>query len=83
NIMLGFGPKVYNTPFALKLDDFVMETYPGSSSPVEKGNPNAYKQITMDGLNIMLGFGPKVYNTPFALKLDDFVMETYPGSSSP
>ncbi len=50
---------------------------------VEKGNPNAYKQIAMDGLNIMIGFGPKIYNTPFALKLDDFVMETYPGSSSP
>lgn len=50
---------------------------------VERGNPNAYKQVTMDGLNIMVGFGPKVYNTPFALKLDDFVMETYPGSSSP
>ncbi|WP_345988687.1 cytochrome c biogenesis protein CcsA [Chryseobacterium sp. Chry.R1] len=50
---------------------------------VEKGNPNAFKQISMDGLNIMAGFGPKVYNTPFALKLDDFVMETYPGSSSP
>ena len=49
---------------------------------VEKGNPNAYKQVTMDGLNIMVGFGPKIYNTPFALKLDDFVMETYPGSSS-
>lgn len=50
---------------------------------VEKGNPNAYKQVTMDGLNIMIGFGPKIYNTPFWLKLDDFVMETYPGSSSP
>ncbi len=50
---------------------------------VEKGNPNAYKQVTMDGLNIMVGFGPKVYNTPFSLKLDDFIMETYPGSSSP
>ncbi len=50
---------------------------------VEKGNPNAYKQVTMDGLNIMVGFGPKIYNTPFALKLDDFIMETYPGSSSP
>ena len=50
---------------------------------VEKGNPNAYKQVTMDGLNIMVGFGPKIYNTPFSLKLDDFVMETYPGSSSP
>lgn len=50
---------------------------------VEKGNPNAYKQISLDGLNIILGFGPKVYNTPFSVKLDKFVMETYPGSSSP
>ncbi len=50
---------------------------------VERGNPNAFKQIELDGMNIILGFGPKVYNTPFALKLDDFVMETYPGSSSP
>lgn len=51
---------------------------------VEKGNPNNYKQIHLDGLDIMLGFGPKVYYTqPFALKLDKFVMETYPGSSSP
>jgi cytochrome c-type biogenesis protein CcsB len=50
---------------------------------VEKGNPNAFKQIAIDGMNIILGFGPKVYNTPFSLKLDKFVMETYPGSSSP
>lgn len=51
---------------------------------VEKGNPNNYKQIKLDGLDIMLGFGPKVYYTqPFSLKLDKFVMETYPGSSSP
>ena len=51
---------------------------------VEKGNPNNYKQIHIDGLDIMLGFGPKIYFTqPFALKLEKFVMETYPGSSSP
>lgn len=51
---------------------------------VEKGNPNNYKQIKIDGLDVMLGFGPKVYFTqPFALKLEKFVMETYPGSSSP
>lgn len=50
---------------------------------VEKGNPNAFKQISLDGLNLMIGFGPKVYNTPFSIKLDDFVMETYPGSTSP
>ncbi|QOR74095.1 c-type cytochrome biogenesis protein CcsB [Cruoricaptor ignavus] len=51
--------------------------------PVEKGNPNLFKQINLDGMNVMLGFGPKVYHTPFAIKLDDFVMETYPGSNSP
>lgn len=51
--------------------------------PVEKGNPNAFKQIALDGMNIILGFGPKVYTTPFSLKLEKFVMETYPGSSSP
>jgi cytochrome c-type biogenesis protein CcsB len=51
---------------------------------VEKGNPNNYKQIKIDGLDVMLGFGPKIYFTqPFALKLEKFVMETYPGSSSP
>lgn len=33
NIILGYGPKIYNTPFALKLEKFVMETYPGSSAP--------------------------------------------------
>jgi hypothetical protein len=44
---------------------------------VEKGNPNAYKQVTMDGLNIMIGFGPK-FTILLSLKLDDFVMETYP-----
>lgn len=32
-IILGFGPKVINTPFAVRLDDFVMETYPGSNAP--------------------------------------------------
>lgn len=50
---------------------------------VERGNPDAYKQINVDGMNIILGFGPKIYNVPFALKLDKFVMETYPGSSAP
>ena len=52
NIILGFGPKVYNTPFSLKLDKFVMETYPGSSSPsayeshvqiIDQGKQTPYK----------------------------------------
>ena len=50
--MVGFGPKIYNTPFALKLDDFVIETYPGSSSPsayeshvqiIDEGRQTPYK----------------------------------------
>jgi hypothetical protein len=46
---------------------------------VEKGNPNAYKQVTIDGLNIILGSDRK-FIKHHLLKLDDFVMETYPGS---
>ncbi|WP_285010940.1 c-type cytochrome biogenesis protein CcsB [Pedobacter faecalis] len=30
---LGYGSKVYKTPFSLKLADFKMEKYPGSESP--------------------------------------------------
>lgn len=33
NLVFGFGPKIYTTPFSLKLDRFVMQTYPGSQSP--------------------------------------------------
>ncbi|MDR6922456.1 cytochrome c biogenesis protein CcsA [Chryseobacterium sp. 2987] len=79
----GDKKKDMNVPDMLKVELQGPKTKQLVELSVEKGNPNAYKQITMDGLNIMLGFGPKVYNTPFALKLDDFVMETYPGSSSP
>jgi len=46
NLMIGYGPKIIELPFALKLDQFVMETYPGSNSP------SAYEshvQILEDG----------------------------------
>ncbi|WP_326983400.1 cytochrome c biogenesis protein CcsA [Chryseobacterium sp. MYb264] len=79
----GDRKKDLNVPDMLKVEIQGPKTKQLVELSVEKGNPNGFKQITMDGLNIMLGFGPKVYNTPFALKLDDFVMETYPGSSSP
>ena len=46
---------MYQTPFALKLDDFVMETYPGSDSPsayesshvqiVDEGKQTPYKNL--------------------------------------
>ena len=32
-ISLAYGPKIYNTPFSLKLAHFKMEKYPGSNSP--------------------------------------------------
>ncbi|MDY3352089.1 c-type cytochrome biogenesis protein CcsB [Riemerella anatipestifer] len=60
NMMLGFGAKVYTTPFALKLDDFVMETYPGSSSPsayeshvqiIDNGKQTPYKIYMNNVLN--------------------------------
>ncbi len=51
--------------------------------PVEKGNPNLYKQISLDGYNMIFGFGPKVVKAPFALRLDNFIMQNYPGSNSP
>ncbi|MDR3712641.1 MAG: cytochrome c biogenesis protein CcsA [Puia sp.] len=32
-ISIGYGSKVYTTPFAIKLRDFQMDRYPGSNSP--------------------------------------------------
>jgi len=52
NIMIGFGPKILYTPFSIKLDRFVMETYPGSQLPsayeshvqvIEKGKQTPYR----------------------------------------
>ena len=79
----GDKKKDQNVPDVLTVEVKGPKTTTNVDLSVEKGNPNAFKQITLDGLNIMLGFGPKVYNTPFSIKLDDFVMETYPGSTSP
>lgn len=79
----GDKKKDQNLPDALTVEVQGPKTKQLVELSVEKGNPNAYKQISLDGMNMLLGFGPKIYNTPFALKLDDFVMETYPGSSSP
>ncbi len=79
----GDRKKDQNVPDAMTIEIEGPKTKQIVELSVERGNPNAYKQVTMDGLNMMIGFGPKIYNTPFALKLDDFVMETYPGSSSP
>lgn len=74
----GDKKKDQNVPDAMTIEIEGPKTKQIVELSVERGNPNAYKQVTMDGLNIMVGFGPKIYTTPFAIKLDDFVMETYP-----
>lgn len=79
----GDKKKDQNLPDQLKVEVQGPKTKQLVDLSVEKGNPNAYKQFQIDGLDIIMGFGPKVITTPFALKLDDFVMETYPGSNSP
>lgn len=79
----GDKKKDQTVPDALTIEVQGPNTKQNVELMVERGNPNLFKQITLDGINIMVGFGPKIYNTPFALKLDDFVMETYPGSNSP
>lgn len=79
----GDKKKDQNVPDMLLVEVQGPKTKQNVELSVEKGNPNVYKQISIDGLNIIMGFGPKIYTTPFALKLDDFVMETYPGSTSP
>src|SRR5690606_3524819 len=33
NISVGFGSKIINTPFAIRLDDFILDRYPGSTNP--------------------------------------------------
>jgi len=60
NMMIGFGSKVLYTPFSMKLDRFVMETYPGSQSPsayeshvqvIEKGEQTPYRIYMNNVLN--------------------------------
>ncbi|QCX53653.1 c-type cytochrome biogenesis protein CcsB [Elizabethkingia sp. JS20170427COW] len=85
NIMLGFGPKVIETPFSLKLDKFVMETYPGSSSPsayeshvqiIEKGKQTPYKIYMNHILNhdgyrfFQAGFDPDRRGTHLSVNHD-------------
>jgi len=60
NIMIGFGPKILYTPFSMKLDRFVMETYPGSQAPsayeshvqiIENGKQTPYRIYMNNVLN--------------------------------
>lgn len=33
NISVGFGSKIIETPFSIRLDDFILDRYPGSTNP--------------------------------------------------
>ncbi|HAT3992299.1 TPA: c-type cytochrome biogenesis protein CcsB [Elizabethkingia anophelis] len=85
NIMLGFGPKVLQTPFSIKLDKFVMETYPGSNSPsayeshvqiIENGKQTPYKIYMNHVLNhggyrfFQAGFDPDRKGTHLSVNHD-------------
>lgn len=83
--MLGFGPKVLQTPFSIKLDKFVMETYPGSNSPsayeshvqiIENGKQTPYKIYMNHVLNhggyrfFQAGFDPDRKGTHLSVNHD-------------
>lgn len=85
NIMLGFGPKVLQTPFSIKLEKFVMETYPGSNSPsayeshvqiIENGKQTPYKIYMNHVLNhggyrfFQAGFDPDRKGTHLSVNHD-------------
>ncbi|NAW50761.1 c-type cytochrome biogenesis protein CcsB [Elizabethkingia argentiflava] len=85
NIMLGFGPKILQTPFSLKLDKFVMETYPGSNAPsayeshvqiIENGIQKPYKIYMNHVLNhggyrfFQAGFDPDRKGTHLSVNHD-------------
>lgn len=33
NVSVGFGSKIVNAPFSIRLDDFILDRYPGSTNP--------------------------------------------------
>ena len=33
NVSVGFGSKIIHTPFSIRLDDFILDRYPGSANP--------------------------------------------------
>lgn len=33
NVSVGFGSKIIHTPFSIRLDDFILDRYPGSTNP--------------------------------------------------
>lgn len=47
-----------------------------------KGTNNAFKQVTIGGLDFAIKYGSKVIELPFSIKLNDFIAKRYPGTDS-
>ncbi|NNF74553.1 MAG: cytochrome c biogenesis protein CcsA [Flavobacteriaceae bacterium] len=46
------------------------------------GTNNAFRQVSVGGLDFAFKYGPKVMELPFAIKLNDFIAERYPGTKN-
>ena len=44
------------------------------------GTNNAFKKVTIGGLDFHFKYGPKVLELPFSIKLNDFIAKRYPGT---
>jgi len=47
-----------------------------------KGTNNAFKKVTIGGLDFHFKYGPKVLELPFSIKLNDFIAKRYPGTEN-
>ncbi len=47
-----------------------------------KGTNNAFKKVTIGGLDFHLKYGSKVIELPFSIKLNDFIAKRFPGTEN-
>ncbi|NNK71275.1 MAG: cytochrome C biogenesis protein, partial [Flavobacteriaceae bacterium] len=47
-----------------------------------QGTNNAFRQVSVGGLDFSFKYGPKVLELPFSIKLNDFIAERYPGTQN-
>ncbi|WP_347925498.1 cytochrome c biogenesis protein CcsA [Pontimicrobium sp. SW4] len=47
-----------------------------------KGTSNAFKKVTIGGLDFHFKYGSKVFELPFSIKLNDFIAKRYPGTEN-
>ncbi|MCO4821358.1 MAG: cytochrome c biogenesis protein CcsA [Flavobacteriaceae bacterium] len=47
-----------------------------------QGVNNAFKQVSIGGLDFAFKYGSKVFELPFSIKLNDFIADRYPGTEN-